>query len=310
MNFTSEIAQLKKKKNAVILAHYYQVGEIQEVADFIGDSLGLSQEAAKTNADIIVFAGVVFMAETAKIINPSKKVVVPEKEAGCSLVDSCPPDKFKSFIMEHPGYTVISYINCSAEVKAMSDIICTSTNSVKIVESLPREEKIIFAPDINLGRYVVRKTGREMVLWNGECEVHVNISHDKLLLLREKHPAAKLIAHPECKESVLKYADFIGSTTALINYVKTHPDPEFIVATEAGILHKMRQSVTGKNLIPAPAFEDNACACSECPYMKMNTMEKLYNCLVNEQPEIEVEEKTRLLAEKSIRRMLELSAGL
>lgn len=307
IDYVSEINQLRKEKNAVILAHYYQIPEIQEIADFIGDSLGLSQQAEKTDADLIVFAGVHFMAETAKIINPNKKVVIPDMEAGCSLADSCPPDKFKQFIAKHPDHIVITYINCSAEIKALSDIICTSSNAVKIVNSVPKNKKIIFAPDVNLGSYVKKQTNRDMVLWYGECEVHVDISNEKIKRLREKHPKAKLIAHPECKENILKEADFIGSTAALLNYVKTQPGNEFIVATEAGILHKMKQAVPDKKLIPGPVYEDNACACSECSYMKLNTLGKLYACLKYEQPEVTVPEKIRLKAIKSIKRMLELS---
>ena len=302
-----EIERLKKEKNAVILAHYYQYPEIQDIADYIGDSLGLSQEAAKTDADIIVFAGVHFMGETAKILNPGKKVIIPDLNAGCSLADSAPADKFKAFLDKHPGYTVISYINCSAEIKAMSDIICTSSNAVKIVDSLPKDAKIIFAPDKNLGRYVAQKTGRELLLWDGACEVHIDLSKDKLKLLQGKHPDAKLIAHPECQQDILEDADFIGSTTALLNYVKTQPYQKFIVATEAGILHKMKEAVPEKELIPAPANQENTCACSECPYMKMNTLEKIYASLIHEQPQVFVPEDIRLKALRSIQRMLDLS---
>ncbi len=306
-NLVKEIERLKKEKNAVILAHYYQYPEIQDIADYIGDSLGLSQEAAKTDADIIVFAGVHFMGETAKILNPGKKVIIPDLNAGCSLADSAPADKFKAFLEQYPGYTVISYINCSAEVKAMSDIICTSSNAVKIVDSLPADEKIIFAPDVNLGRYVMQKTGRDMVLWDGACEVHIDLSKDKLKLLQGKHPDAKLIAHPECQQDILEDADFIGSTSALLKYVKEQPYNKFIVATEAGILHKMKEAVPGKELIPAPANQDNTCACSECPYMKMNTLEKIYASLLYEQPQVFVPEDIRVKALRSIQRMLDLS---
>lgn len=304
---TEEIARLKKEKNAVILAHYYQQEEIQDIADYIGDSLGLAQEAAKTDADVILFAGVHFMGETAKILNPTKKVIIPDLNAGCSLADSAPTDKFEAFLKQYPDHTVISYINCSAEIKALSDIICTSSNAVKIVDSLPKEAKIIFAPDINLGKYVQKKTGREMVLWDGACEVHIEISADKLKLLQGKYPNAKLIAHPECQEVILNDADFVGSTTALLKFVEEDEVTEFIVATEVGIIHKMKQVVPHKKLIPAPAVTNNTCACSECPYMKLNTLEKIYASLVHLQPEIFVPEVTRLKALKSVNRMLELS---
>ncbi len=306
-NLVEEIARLKKEKNAVILAHYYQQEEIQDIADYIGDSLGLAQEAAKTDADVILFAGVHFMGETAKILNPTKKVIIPDLNAGCSLADSAPTDKFEAFLKQYPNHTVISYINCSAEIKALSDIICTSSNAVKIVDSLPKDAKIIFAPDINLGKYVQKKTGREMVLWDGACEVHIEISADKLKLLQGKYPNAKLIAHPECQEVVLNDANFVGSTTALLKFVEEDDATEFIVATEVGIIHKMKQAVPHKKLIPAPAVTNNTCACSECPYMKLNTLEKIYASLVHLQPEIFVPEETRLKALKSVNRMLELS---
>lgn len=306
-NLVEEIARLKKEKNAVILAHYYQQEEIQDIADYIGDSLGLAQEAAKTDADVILFAGVHFMGETAKILNPTKKVIIPDLNAGCSLADSAPTDKFEAFLKQYPNHIVISYINCSAEIKALSDIICTSSNSVKIVDSLPKDAKIIFAPDINLGKYVQKKTGREMILWDGACEVHIEISADKLKLLQGKYPNAKLIAHPECQEVVLNDADFVGSTTALLKFVEEDDTTEFIVATEVGIIHKMKQAVPHKKLIPAPAVTNNTCACSECPYMKLNTLEKIYASLVHLQPEIFVPEETRLKALKSVNRMLELS---
>lgn len=306
-NLIDEIARLKKEKNAIILAHYYQQENIQDIADYIGDSLGLAQEAAKTTADVIVFAGVHFMGETAKILNPTKKVIIPDLNAGCSLADSAPTDKFEAFLKNYPNHTVISYINCSAEIKALSDIICTSSNAVKIVDSLPKDEKIIFAPDINLGRYVAKKTGRDLVLWNGACEVHVEISSAKLKLLQGKYPKAKLIAHPECQQEVLDEADFIGSTTALLKFVEEDEATEFIVATEVGIIHKMKQAVPHKTLIPAPANTNNTCACSECPYMKLNTLEKIHASLVHLQPEIFVPEETRLKALKSVNRMLEMS---
>tara|TARA_B100000809_G_scaffold265823_1_gene325914 strand:+ start:4216 stop:5199 length:984 start_codon:yes stop_codon:yes gene_type:complete len=303
----SEIDRLKKEKNAVILAHYYQQEDIQDIADYIGDSLGLSQEAAATDADVILFAGVHFMGETAKILSPNKTVIIPDLNAGCSLADSAPTDKFEAFLKEYPDHTVISYINCSAEIKALSNIICTSSNAIKIVDSLPKDEKIIFAPDINLGRYVAKKTNRDLVLWDGACEVHIEISADKLKLLQGKYPNSKLIAHPECQQDVLDEADFIGSTTALLKYVAENDAPEFIVATEVGIIHKMKQAAPNKTIIPAPIHENNTCACSECPYMKLNTLEKIHASLTHLQPEIFVPEDTRLKALKSVNRMLELS---
>lgn len=304
---TQQITELKKKKNAVILAHYYQEAAIQNVADYIGDSLGLSQQAAKTSANIIVFAGVHFMAETAKILNPGKKVVLPDLNAGCSLAESCPPEIFEQFIKEHPGHTVVTYVNCSAEIKALSDIVCTSSNAVSIINSIRKEIPIIFAPDKNLGKYLVQKTGRSLVLWNGACVVHEAFSIDKLLKLSTAHPKAKIIAHPESEEPVLKAASFIGSTSEMIKYVKEVNAREFIVATEAGILHQMMKEAPGKELIPAPAREDNTCACSECSYMKVNTLEKLYLCLKNESPEISIPESVRRKALVPIKRMLELS---
>jgi len=303
----SEIERLKKEKNAVILAHYYQQEEIQDIADYIGDSLGLSQEAATTDAGVILFAGVHFMGETAKILSPNKKVIIPDLNAGCSLADSAPTDKFEAFLKEYPNHTIISYINCSAEIKALSDIICTSSNAVRIVDSLPKAAKIIFAPDINLGRYVAKKTNRDLVLWDGACEVHIEISADKLKMLQGKYPNSKLIAHPECQQDVLDEADFIGSTTALLKYVAENDAPEFIVATEVGIIHKMKQAAPNKTIIPAPIHANNTCACSECPYMKLNTLEKIHASLTHLQPEIFVPEETRLKALKSVNRMLSLS---
>lgn len=312
LDLVVEINRLRKEKNAVILAHYYVDGAIQDLADYIGDSLGLSQQAASTPADMIVFCGVHFMGETAKILSPEKKVVIPDLNAGCSLADSAPADKFAAFKAQYPDHMVLSYINCSAEIKALSDIIVTSSNAVKIVEQLPKDQKIIFAPDANLGRYVAKKTGRDMVLWDGACIVHVDISEAKLKALREKYPNALLVAHPECKDNILLQADFVGSTTAILKFVNDSPHDEFIVATEAGILHKMKQATagTGKKIIPAPATENNTCACSECPYMKMNTVEKLYNALLYEQPEINVPEDIRLKAYESVDRMLEMSKNL
>lgn len=307
MDLKEAINKLKKKKNAVILAHYYQVSEIQDIADYVGDSLGLSQKAAETDADIIVFAGVHFMAETAKILNPDKKVVLPDLNAGCSLADSCPPDAFEKFIKANPGHTVITYVNCSAEVKALTDIVCTSSNALKIVESIPVNQPIIFAPDRNLGKYIMKKTGREMLLWDGSCVVHEAFSIDKLLQLYKKHPDALIIAHPESEEHILKTATYIGSTAGMLNFVKEHPKEKFIVATEAGILHKMRQEVPEAELIPAPTQEDNTCACSECAYMKVNTLQKLYDCLLHESPQIDVPKDIREKALIPIQRMLNLS---
>jgi len=307
MDLKEGINELRHEKNAVILAHYYQRGEIQEVADYVGDSFGLSQMAAETDASIIVFAGVHFMAETAKILNPTKKVLLPDLNAGCSLADSCPPEAFSKFIKAHPEHLVITYINCSAEIKAMSDIVCTSSNALKIVESVPKDRPIIFAPDKNLGRFISKKTGRDLLLWDGSCVVHEAFSVDKLLALYKTYPESKIIAHPESEEHILDLANYIGSTSGMINYVKTHPKEQFIVATEAGILHKMQLEVPTTVLIPAPAEEDNTCACSECAYMKVNTLQKIYNCLLNETPQIEVQEDIRLRALQPIQRMLELS---
>jgi len=307
MNLSNKILKLKEEKNAVILAHYYQRAEIQEIADYVGDSLGLSLQAAKTDADIIVFAGVHFMAETAKILNPSKVVLLPDLDAGCSLADSCPSDTFSKFIKEHPDHVVITYINCSAEVKAMSDIVCTSSNALKIVESIPKEIPIIFAPDKNLGKYIIKKTGRDLLLWEGSCIVHEAFSVEKLLKLYKENPGYKIIAHPESEEHILNTATYIGSTAGMIAYVKKHSEEKFIVATEAGILYKMQQEVINTVLIPAPAKEDNTCACSECSFMKVNTLQKVYDCLLLETPKIEVSEKIRKRALLPIERMFELS---
>jgi quinolinate synthase len=302
----AEIEKLKKEKNAIILAHYYQEPDIQDVADYIGDSLGLAQQAEKTKADIIVFAGVHFMAETAKILNPAKKVLLPDLKAGCSLSDSAPPPLFKLFKDKYPGHKVITYINCSAGIKALSDIICTSSNAQKIVESLPADQPIIFAPDKNLGAYINRQTGRNMVLWNGACMVHEIFSLEKITKLKIRHPKAKVIAHPECEEAVLQVADFIGSTTGLLNFTKKDDATEFIVATETGILHQMQKSSPDKTFIPAPP--NNSCACNDCPHMKLNTLEKLYLCLKYELPEILMDEDLRLAAKKPIDEMLKISA--
>ena len=297
---------MKKEKNAIILAHYYQEPDIQDVADFIGDSLGLAQKAQSTTADMIVFAGVHFMAETAKILNPSKKVVLPDLKAGCSLSDSAPPALFKAFRDKYPDHIVITYINCSAGMKALSDIICTSSNAQKIIESLPANQKIIFAPDKNLGAYINKKTGRNMVLWNGACLVHEIFSMEKITKLKLHHPQAKVIAHPECEEPVLQMADYIGSTSGLLKYVQNSNDKIFIVATEAGIIYQMQKKCPGKTFIPAPP--ENTCACNDCPYMKLNTLEKLYLCIKYEKPEILMDEKLRQAAKKPIDRMLEISA--
>jgi quinolinate synthase len=301
------ISELKKEKNAVILAHYYQEADIQDVADYVGDSLGLSQVAVNVEADIILFAGVHFMAETAKILNPSKKVILPDLKAGCSLADSCPPEDFKKFTEAHPDHIVITYVNCSAEVKALTDIVVTSSNAVKIVNSIPLDKPIIFAPDKNLGKYVMEQTGRDMLLWDGSCVVHEAFSLDKLLALYKENPDAKIIAHPESETHILKTAAYIGSTAGMIDFVKKDSNHKFIVATEAGILHKMKQEVPDKILIPAPAIENNTCACSECGYMKMNTMQKVYDCLLNEAPEIFVPDAIMKKALIPIERMLELS---
>jgi quinolinate synthase len=300
-----KIELLKKKKNAIILAHYYQVPEIQDMADFVGDSLALSQFALKVKADIIVFAGVHFMAETAKILNPGKKVLVPDMNAGCSLADSCPPGPFKKFRDAHPGHVVISYINCSASIKIMSDIICTSSNAVRIVESFPKNQKIIFAPDRNLGHYINSVTGRSMVLWDGSCEVHDIIRTEAVLSLKQAHPGALLIAHPECKAVILEMADFIGSTTALLNYTVQSDAKQFIVATETGILHQMKKMSPEKEFLIVPA--DETCSCNDCPYMKLNTLEKIHACLYNETPELILTKSVMDKARKPIMKMLELS---
>lgn len=303
MDLFEQIEQLKRERNAIILAHYYQEPDIQDVADFIGDSLQLSQQAAKTDADVIVFAGVHFMAETAKILNPTKKVVIPDLKAGCSLADGCPADRFAQFVAQYPGHTVVSYINCSAEVKALSDVICTSSNAVKIVNQL--EGPVLFAPDQHLGRFVMQQTRRDMVLWPGSCMVHEIFSEKEILRLKEQHPAAKVIAHPECEAGVLSHADYIGSTSALLNYVKADSAETFIVATEEGILHQMRKSAPAKTLIPAPP--DNGCACNQCPHMRLHTLEKVYLALRDLTPEVTVPDDVRVKALAPIQRMLEMS---
>ncbi len=304
-DIVAAIQALKQDMNAVILAHYYQDGAIQDIADFLGDSLALSRQAEATNAGVIVFAGVHFMAETAKILNPGKLVLLPDLEAGCSLADSCPPLEFAEFIAQYPDHVVISYINCTAEIKALSDIICTSSNAVKIVEQLPPDQKIIFAPDRNLGRYVMKQTGREMVLWQGSCIVHETFSERRLLELKAKYPAAAIIAHPECEASLLRHADFIGSTTALLNFSQSHPATQFIVGTEPGIIHQMHKASPNKQFIPLPSTSN--CDCNECPYMRLNTLEKLYWAMERRSPEIILPEATRKAALKPIQRMLDMS---
>ncbi len=305
LHLEEEILQLKKELNAVILAHYYQESEIQDLADFVGDSLELSRRAASTTADVIVFAGVHFMAETAKILNPNKLVVIPDMEAGCSLAEGCPAPAFKKFRVEHPNHLAITYINCTAEVKALSDIICTSSNAEKIVNQIPKDQPILFSPDKNLGAYINKKTGRDMLLWNGSCIVHETFSERKIINLNLQNPDAKLIAHPECEEIILSKADFIGSTSALLKYVQGSNEKKFIVATESGILHQMQKTCPDKIFIAAPP--DANCACNECPHMKRNTMEKLYLCMKDKTPQIAMNEELRLRALKPIQRMMEMS---
>ena len=308
MNVLQEkIIALKKKKNAVLLAHYYQDKAIQEIADFVGDSLELSRKASQVDADIIVFAGVYFMAETAKIVNPNKKVLVPDIEAGCSLADGCPPDAFKAFLAKYPNHTVVTYINCSAEVKTLTDIVCTSSNAKKVIASIPEDQPIVFAPDKNLGKYLMQETGRDMVLWDGSCIVHEAFSLEKLIDLYKKNPEAEIIAHPESESHILKVAHYIGSTSGMLNYVKNSSNSTFIVATEAGILHQMQQDNPEKTLLPAPSEEDNTCACSECAFMKVNTLEKVYNCLVNENPEVHLDQQIIEKAAFPIQKMLALN---
>ena len=308
MNVEQKIQELKKEKNAIILAHFYQIPEIQDIADFVGDSLALAQQAATTSADMIVFAGVHFMAETAKILNPDKLVVLPDMEAGCSLADSCPADKFGDFLKLYPDHTVISYINCSADIKTMSDLICTSGNAIQLVESFPKDEKIVFAPDKNLGGYINRVTGRNMVLWDGTCEVHDILSVESIIKMKIEHPDAKLIAHPECKAQVLELADFIGSTTALLQYTSKDKSLKYIVATETGILHKMKLNSPEKNFLVVPS--DETCSCNDCPYMKLNTLEKLYSAMLTGKPEIVLPVDVMQKARKPIDRMLALSVKL
>jgi quinolinate synthase len=306
LDLFKEILHLKKTKNAIILAHYYQNADIQDIADYIGDSLGLAQQAEKTQADIILFAGVHFMAETAKILNPKTKVLIPDLKAGCSLADSCPPNEFAAFKAAHPNHIVLTYINCTADIKALSDVIVTSTNAVQIVESFPKDQKIIFAPDKNLGAYINKVTGRNMVLWNGSCMVHEIFSLEKLIKLKAQHPKALILAHPECEAAILEYADFIGSTTAILNYSKKSEAQEFIVLTETGIIHQMQKASPTKTFIPAPP--NNSCACNDCPHMKLNTLEKIYIALKYEQPELLMSDELIEKSRKPINKMLELSA--
>ena len=302
----AEINRLKQEKNAVIMSHYYKMGDIQDIADMIGDSLALAQHAAKTDADIIVLCGVHFMGETAKILSPQKKVLVPDLEAGCSLADSCPAEAFETFVKAHPDHTVISYVNTTAAVKALTDVVVTSTNAKKIVDSFPKDAKLIFGPDRNLGDYINSVTGRQMLLWDGACHVHEQFSVEKLLKLKEANPDAEVLAHPECKKPLLLVADFIGSTAALLNYTISSDKKKFLVATESGIIHEMQKKNADKEFIPVPP-NDSTCACNECNFMRLNTLEKLYKCLLNETPEIIVEESIREKAVKPILRMLELS---
>ncbi len=304
-----EIKRLKTEKNAIILAHYYQTGDIQDIADFVGDSLALSQKAASNSADIILFAGVKFMAETAKILAPEKKVLLPDLNAGCSLADSCKASDFKKFLKDNPGRTVVSYVNTTAEIKALSDIICTSSNAVQIVESLPENEKIIFAPDRNLGNYVLNKTGRDMIIWNGTCHVHEEFSLEAILRLKKENPSAKIIVHPECELPVRMVADFIGSTSSLLQFISKDPGNCYIVATEAGIIHQMKKKNPEKNYIPAPP-RDSTCGCSECSFMKLITIEKILNCLQSEKPEILIDKRILMKAQKPIKRMIEISEKL
>ena len=307
MDYAKEITRLKKEKNAVILAHYYTAGEVQDVADFVGDSLALSEEAAKTEADIIVFAGVHFMAETAKVLSPQKKVLLPDPEAGCSLAESCPADQFRVFKEKYPDHVVVSYVNTTVGIKALTDICCTSTNALQVIESIPREQSIIFAPDRNLGSYIKSMTRRDnMVIWDGACHVHEEFSLEKILELKAMHPEAKIVAHPECKAPILMVADFVGSTSAILNFCNNDPADEFIVVTEPGILHRMQHDNPSKTFIPAPPI-DSTCGCNDCVYMKMNTLEKIYNCLLDESPEITIPENERQQALGSIKAMLEIN---
>ncbi len=309
IDYISEIKSLKAEKNAIILAHYYQTGDIQDIADFVGDSLALSQKAAANSADIILFAGVKFMAETAKILSPEKKVLLPDMFAGCSLADSCKEDEFKKFLDENPGRTVVTYVNTTAEIKALSDIICTSSNAVQIIESLPPDEKVIFAPDRNLGNYIMNKTRRDIIVWNGACHVHEEFSLEAILKLKRENANAKVIVHPECELPIRMIADFIGSTAALLNFIKKDNNQTYIIATEPGIIHQMKKAEPSKNFIPAPP-RDSTCGCSECSFMKLITLEKIYKCLLNEKPEIFIGEEVLIKAGKPIRKMMEISEKL
>ena len=308
LDLFAEIERLRRQKNAVLLAHYYQEPAIQDIADYVGDSLGLSRKAAETDADVILFAGVHFMAETAKILNPAKRVLLPDLNAGCSLADSCPADAFAAFKAAHPGHVVVSYINCSAETKAQSDIICTSSNAEHIVRQIPADTPIIFAPDRNLGAYLMRQTGREMVLWEGVCIVHETFSEQKLVRLKMRHPGVEVLAHPECEPAVLRHADYIGSTSGIRRYAAESDHQAFIVATEEGILHQMRKDSPEKEFIPAPP--ESGCACSQCPHMRLNTIEKIYLCLKHEQPQVELAEDIRIRALRPIERMLDMSVAV
>ena len=308
LDLFEEIERLKEEKNAVLLAHYYQEADIQDIADYIGDSLGLARQAAKTEADIIVFAGVHFMAETAKILNPAKKVLLPDLNAGCSLADACPADAFAAFKAQYPDHIVVSYINCTAATKALSDIICTSSNAEHLIRQIPEDQGIIFAPDKNLGRYLIKETGRDMVLWDGVCIVHETFSEEKLVRLTVRHPEAPVLAHPECEEAVLRHADFIGSTSNIRRFARESERDTFIVATEEGILHQMKKDNPEKTFIPAPP--ESGCACNQCPHMRLNTIEKLYLCLEHEAPEITMDEDVRRRALQPIERMLAMSAGV
>lgn len=305
LDLEKEIIKLKKELNAVILAHFYQESEIQDIADFVGDSLELARKAKTTDADVIVFAGVHFMAETAKILNPQKMVLLPDLEAGCSLAESCPAPLFKAFREKHLEHLAITYINCTADVKALSDIICTSSNAERIINQIPKEKPILFSPDRNLGKYLIKKTGREMLLWDGVCIVHETFSERKIIELMTQNPGSKLIAHPECEDIILNRADFVGSTSKLLNFVQSDDSKNYVVATEVGIIHQMKKVAPGKNFIPAPP--DNNCNCNECPYMKLNTMEKLYHCMANKTPQIEMDEVLMKKALAPIERMLQMS---
>ncbi|MDW7693072.1 quinolinate synthase NadA [Flammeovirgaceae bacterium SG7u.111] len=307
VDLVAEIERLKKEKNAIILAHFYQDPSIQDIADYLGDSLKLSQIAAENDADIILFAGVYFMAETAKILSPEKKVILPDLNAGCSLADSCPTEPFAKFVADHPNHTVVTYINSNAEIKAMSDIICTSSNAKKIIESIPEDQPILFAPDRNLGQHIIYETGRDMVLWDGACDVHEVFSIERLQKMKEENPDAEVIAHPECQKLVRMFADFIGSTNNLLNYVQKSDSKRFIVLTEAGIIHQMEKAMPNKEFIPGPVNMDNTCSCSECAFMRLNTLQKVYLCLKHEQPEVHIEEELRKKAYAPIKRMLDIS---